>query len=112
DQVASTSEERSPSEHDRGHGRQKVVVALVRSWLIDDAGMQHRCKAVQNLSPDVGPGPMTFDPEPCCARSCRVGADALESTPRRRQLDYCRYERCRRNGEVDRFRDAQELPTP
>src|SRR5207245_3886880 len=88
------------------------VVAPVRSWLIDDAGVQHRCKAVQNLSPDVRPGPMTLDPEPCGTRSCPIRAYAFESTTRRRQLDDCRHERCRRNGEVDRFRDTQELPTP
>src|SRR6185503_8521323 len=51
--VAATAEKRRAAEHDRRDGRQKVVVAFIGRWLVDDSRMQNRCEAIEELRPEV-----------------------------------------------------------
>ena len=110
DEVAATAQQRRAAEHDRGDRRQEVVVALVGSGLVDDAGVHDGGEAVEDLRPDVGGRLVAFDAEARGAGGDLVGTDALEASPRRGQLDHRCDDSRDTDGEVHRSRDPQPEP--
>ena len=96
DEVAATAEQRGAAEHHGRDGRQKVVVALVRRRLVDDAGEQHAPRGstaaaprrtrqrLMALHPETRrPAAIAFAPTPSKRRPTGVSLTTAVTTSRR-----------------------------